>query len=279
MAESRNVGVSCLFVLYTFVSAFAQTTTSETRAPEPPQAAPRTNSTKDVPPVAEEISPHATAAEQAQLAQRFLDERLAVWRQRLKLQDWRISAVLTRRSDLAPKTLGGIRWDKTKKTAAIWVLDPADYRLPIREMLDDMELTIIHELIHLGHTCSRGSRWRQLLRRRTRGQRNRRSDVGARSQKTVAPPSERGSLTKRAVAPILMCGSGLISNGWIIFRRLQTPGIPANPLITRCPRAFSLLHGRRDAGSILHLTLAGQAHFGRLAPGEGEQGARQYEGR
>ena len=28
---------------------------------------------------------------------------------------------------LAPKTRGGIRWDKPKKTAVIWVLDPADY--------------------------------------------------------------------------------------------------------------------------------------------------------
>ncbi len=56
---------------------------------------------------------------------------------------------LTRRSDLPPQTLGGIRWDKGKKTATIWVLDPSDYQLPYNEMLDDMELTIVHELVHL----------------------------------------------------------------------------------------------------------------------------------
>ena len=28
--------------------------------------------------------------------------------------DWRISAILTRRSDLASKALGGIRWDKAE---------------------------------------------------------------------------------------------------------------------------------------------------------------------
>jgi hypothetical protein len=78
-----------------------------------------------------------------------MDTRLAVWRQRLKLEDWRISAVMTRRNDLAPRTLGGIRWDKSKKSAVIWVLDPSDYRLPFQEMLDDMELTIVHELVHL----------------------------------------------------------------------------------------------------------------------------------
>ena len=95
--------------------------------------------------------------------QRFVDERVAAWRQRLKLEDWQISAVLTHRSDLAPQTLGGIRWDKNKKTAVVWVLDPADYRLPQREMLDDMELTIVHELVHLDLTAlprgqaSRGS--------------------------------------------------------------------------------------------------------------------------
>jgi hypothetical protein len=96
-----------------------------------------------------QTAPPPTAAGQAQLAQKFVDEKLAVWRQRLKLEDWRISAVLTPLGDLAPKTLGGIRWDKNKKNAVIYVLDPADYRLAVREMLDDMELTIVHELVHL----------------------------------------------------------------------------------------------------------------------------------
>jgi hypothetical protein len=132
MVDGRNVRLGCLFALGTLVSAFAQTTTGEIRASEGP---PEANG--------------ATAAEQGQLAQRFVDDRLAVWRQRLKLEDWRISAVMVRISDLPPKTLGGIRWDKTKKSAVIWVLDPSDYRLPFREMLDDMELTIVHELVHL----------------------------------------------------------------------------------------------------------------------------------
>lgn len=54
-----------------------------------------------------------------------------------------------RLSDLKPRTLGAVRWDKGKKTAQIWVLDASDYQLPFREMLDDMELTIVHELVHL----------------------------------------------------------------------------------------------------------------------------------
>lgn len=81
--------------------------------------------------------------------QQFAEQKLSFWQPRLKLDDWKISIVFTRLSDLPPKTLGGIRWDKSKKTAVIWVLDPADYQLPHPAMLDDMELTIVHELVHL----------------------------------------------------------------------------------------------------------------------------------
>jgi hypothetical protein len=123
MAKIASLGVNCVFMLSAVASALAQAAVSD--------------------------APPATAAGQAQLAQRFVDARLAVWRQRLKLEDWRVSAVMTSRSDFAPKTLGGIRWDKTKKSAVIYVLAPSDYQLPFREMLDDMELTIVHELVHL----------------------------------------------------------------------------------------------------------------------------------
>ena len=57
--------------------------------------------------------------------------------------------VVSRASELKPKTLGNIHWDMEKKTAILRVLDPADYRLPYREMLQDMEFTVVHELIHL----------------------------------------------------------------------------------------------------------------------------------
>jgi len=30
----------------------------------------------------------------------------------------------------------------------MWVLDPSDYRLQFPEILEDMEFTIIHELVH-----------------------------------------------------------------------------------------------------------------------------------
>jgi hypothetical protein len=80
---------------------------------------------------------------------KFVNEKLGIWKQRLNLRDWQISIVMTRRADLKSKTLGGIHWDKTRKSASIAVLDASDYRLAYREMLEDMEFTIVHELVHL----------------------------------------------------------------------------------------------------------------------------------
>jgi len=87
--------------------------------------------------------------EQRQIAASFIQERLAVWQERLKLKDWQVSIVMTRRSDLKPKTLGATHWDKNKKCASISVLDPSDYNLPFRDILNDLELTVVHELVHL----------------------------------------------------------------------------------------------------------------------------------
>ena len=50
---------------------------------------------------------------------------------------------------MKPKTLGATHWDKDKKCASISVLDPGDYNLPFRDILNDLELTVVHELVHL----------------------------------------------------------------------------------------------------------------------------------
>jgi hypothetical protein len=90
-----------------------------------------------------------TPRERTMLAEHYAVERLSVWQKRLNLQDWNISLVVSRATELKPKTLGNIHWDTEKKTAVIRVLDPADYKLPFNEMLQDIEFTVVHELIHL----------------------------------------------------------------------------------------------------------------------------------
>ena len=95
------------------------------------------------------VSTAQSARERTALAQSFAAERLWVWQRRLNLSQWNISVVMARTTDLKPKTLGNIHWDSDHKSAVIRVLDPADYKLPFRDMLDDMEFTVVHELIHL----------------------------------------------------------------------------------------------------------------------------------
>lgn len=87
--------------------------------------------------------------ERTLMAQSFTSEKLWEWQKRLNLDDWKISVVIVRTGDLKPKTLGNIHWDSDRKTATIRVLDPMDYKLKDQAMLDDMEFTVVHELIHL----------------------------------------------------------------------------------------------------------------------------------
>jgi hypothetical protein len=89
------------------------------------------------------------ARERTLLAQSYASERLWVWQRRLNLQEWNVSVVVAPASELKPKTLGNVHWELDKKIAIIRVLDPADYRLPFNEMLQDIEFTVVHELIHL----------------------------------------------------------------------------------------------------------------------------------
>lgn len=92
--------------------------------------------------------PSAPAARET-IARGFVSSTLRTWQSRLDLNDWKITVDLVRASALEPKTLGNIHWDSNLKQASIRVLSSYDYALTTPDMLDDMEFTIVHELMHL----------------------------------------------------------------------------------------------------------------------------------
>jgi hypothetical protein len=99
--------------------------------------------------LAPETPREPTVFERRLLAESYLHQRLSRWQERLKLQDWNISLLMSHPAGLRRGTLGNVHWDTDKKTAAIRVLDAADYGKPFRATLEDMEFTVVHELVHL----------------------------------------------------------------------------------------------------------------------------------
>ena len=89
------------------------------------------------------------AHERERFAGKFIHEKLPLWQQRLHLQDWKVTVLIVHPTELRPHTMGNIHWEKDKKTAVIRVLDASDYRAPFQATLNDMEFTVVHELIHL----------------------------------------------------------------------------------------------------------------------------------
>ncbi|MFN7935537.1 MAG: hypothetical protein U0R19_19560 [Bryobacteraceae bacterium] len=93
--------------------------------------------------------PEPLPPERSALAERYLNQRLAVWQSRLKLTAWNIGIRMVHNGTLRQGTLGNIRWDADVKKATIRVLDAADYQRPYDATIQDMEFTVVHELLHL----------------------------------------------------------------------------------------------------------------------------------
>ena len=145
----RNGGWAALLILSASASAFGQTVGGVMLESLVPASDAEAVTAGNHPPAARLLLRSVDRQELGKHVGPFLNERLTDWRQRLNLGEWQISVVMTRRNDLKPKTLGKVRWDKHKKTAVVEVLDASDYTLLPNAILDDMELTIVHELVHL----------------------------------------------------------------------------------------------------------------------------------
>ncbi|MDP8979516.1 MAG: hypothetical protein M3O35_02875 [Acidobacteriota bacterium] len=71
------------------------------------------------------------------------------WQQRLEMGEWQVATQIVRIWELKPDTLGNLRWNGDNHTATIKVLNPLDYDLAPADTIQDIEYTILHELIHL----------------------------------------------------------------------------------------------------------------------------------
>jgi hypothetical protein len=95
------------------------------------------------PPIASESKPTPAVSEARVI------EWVQTWQKRLHLDDWKIETRIVRASELKPDTLGNLKWNTPARTATIKVLNPVDYDIPASEIPEDVEYTIVHELVHL----------------------------------------------------------------------------------------------------------------------------------
>lgn len=78
-----------------------------------------------------------------------LKEKSDYWQKRLRLRDWEVAFSIRRARDMDLEDCQGeCHWNIQSKLAWIHILDPVDYE-PNKEFPQDMEKTLVHELLHL----------------------------------------------------------------------------------------------------------------------------------
>ncbi|GAA0390457.1 hypothetical protein [Paenibacillus motobuensis] len=83
------------------------------------------------------------------LTEEELRAKCAGWQKILRLQDWIVITKIKRDRDMTLEGVcGECSWQLSKRMAAINILDPIDYPPETIER-HDMELTLVHELLHL----------------------------------------------------------------------------------------------------------------------------------
>lgn len=83
------------------------------------------------------------------LTEEQLRARCEEWKKTLRLQDWIVSVGISRARDMKlDNSSGECEWSLPKRMVNIRILDPVDYPPDSMEP-QDMELTLVHELLHL----------------------------------------------------------------------------------------------------------------------------------
>lgn len=83
------------------------------------------------------------------MTQEELEALCRTWQKRLRLQDWTVKVRIVRRHELDHADIQGqVTWVLSRREALIKLLDPIDY-LPDCVLPQDLETTLVHELVHL----------------------------------------------------------------------------------------------------------------------------------
>lgn len=83
------------------------------------------------------------------LSEEQLQVLCSEWQRVLRLQDWLVVVRIVRKRDMKfDNSAGEAGWTPDRRDAIIRILDPLDYE-PTRIYEQDMELSLVHELLHL----------------------------------------------------------------------------------------------------------------------------------
>jgi len=74
---------------------------------------------------------------------------IRVWQKRLGLEDWKVEAKIVRIWELPQNAVANIHWSIPARKATVKVLNSVDSTLKKNEIVDDTELSVVHELVHL----------------------------------------------------------------------------------------------------------------------------------
>ncbi len=85
----------------------------------------------------------------ARITDRHLKRWVKKWQKILRLEDWDIRIELVRQYDLEPEDQARVKRLSTQRKAKIEIVDPGDYGPDQLSGPQDIEQTIVHELVHV----------------------------------------------------------------------------------------------------------------------------------
>ena len=86
------------------------------------------------------------------VAQFELDTYVAKWQAIMRLEDWDIDVVLARQFQMPDQSdQAYVKMLRSQKKARIYLLDPIDFPAESLSGPQDLEQTIVHELVHVHH--------------------------------------------------------------------------------------------------------------------------------